>query len=91
MHVVPRDEAAAAAVRRLREIVAAVADLDPDGVALDADLYDDLLVDSLQKLEIVVRLEREFGVRLTDHEAAGLRTLRAAVAVLRARGKLGDG
>jgi acyl carrier protein len=76
--------------------VAGAAELEPAEVTLDAHLYDDLLVDSLQKLEIVVRIERAFGVKLTDDEAAGLSTLRDAVDLLRARDtrardSLGDG
>jgi acyl carrier protein len=74
------------AVARLREIVAAVAELDPAEVTDDASFYDDLGVDSLQKLEILVRIERGFGVRLTDVEAAGLATVADAVALLRAAG-----
>jgi len=78
-------------VRQLRDIVADVAEMAPDDVPLDARFYDDLLIDSLQKLEIVVRVERGFGIKLTDHEATGLDSLRSAVALLRARGALGDG
>jgi acyl carrier protein len=92
MFTTPRRPATAGAddtLGRLREIVTATAELDPAEVTLDAHLYDDLLVDSLQKLEIVVRLERAFGVKLSDHEAAELHTLRDAVELLRARDKLG--
>jgi len=79
---------------RLREIVADVAELDPAEVAVDASFYDDLLVDSLQKLEIVVRIERAFAVKLTDREAANLHRVRDAVALLNDKGILrstGDG
>jgi acyl carrier protein len=71
---------------RLREIVADVADLDPGEVAAGASFYDDLGVDSVQKLEIVVRTERLFGVRLTDLEAAELGSVADAVRLLRAKG-----
>jgi acyl carrier protein len=77
-------------VPRLREIVAAVADLDVADVAVEASFYEDLYVDSLQKLEIVVRTEREFGVKLTDAEAAGLGSVADAVELLRARGACGE-
>jgi acyl carrier protein len=77
--------------RQLRDIVASSAELDADEVTPDALFYDDLLVDSLQKLEIVVRIERAFAVKLTDHEAAGLQRLRDAVDLLRAKGALSHG
>lgn len=79
----PRDDTV---VPRLREIVAAAAALEPDEVTVDARFYDDLGVDSLQKLEIVVQTERAFGVRLTDVEAAGLGSVADAVNLLRAKG-----
>jgi acyl carrier protein len=78
-----------AVVSRLREIVAAVAEVEPGDVAADAMFYDDLLVDSLQKLEIVVRIERAFGVRLTDTEAAGMASVAGAAELLRAKGLSG--
>ncbi len=78
-------------VRRLRDIVADAADLDAAEVSADALFYDDLLVDSLQKLEIVVRIERAFGVKLTDHEAVAVRRLRDAVDLLRDKGALRHG
>lgn len=76
------------AVLLLTDIVADAAELDADEVTPDALFYDDLLVDSLQKLEIVVRIERAFGVKLTDHEAVAVRRLRDAVDLLRAKGAL---
>jgi acyl carrier protein len=78
-------------VRRLRDIVASTADLDADEVTSDALFYDDLFVDSLQKLEIVVQIERAFGVKLTDHEAVGVRRLTDALELLRAKGALSHG
>jgi acyl carrier protein len=79
----------AEAAEHVRGIVAGVADLDPDEVTDDASLYDDLQVDSLHKLEILVRIERDFGVRLTDVQAAGLATVGDAVTLLRAAGACG--
>jgi acyl carrier protein len=76
---------------RLRDIVAGAADLDADEVTPEALLYDDLCVDSLQKLEIVVRIERAFGVKLTDHEAVGVRRLTDALELLRVKGALSHG
>jgi acyl carrier protein len=86
-----RSSADGEAVRRLRDIVADAAELDAAEVTPDALFYDDLLVDSLQKLEIVVRIERAFGVKLADHEASGLQRLRDALDLLRAKGALDHG
>jgi acyl carrier protein len=82
------DDAEDAAARRILQIVASTAELDADEVTLDALFYDDLLVDSLQKLEIVVQIERAFGVKLTDIEATGVHRVRDALTVLRGKGAL---
>jgi acyl carrier protein len=74
-----------AVLPRLREIVADVAELAAGEVGVDELFYDDLLLDSLQKLEIVVRIERAFGVKLSHAEAAGLDSLADALALVRAR------
>lgn len=76
---------------RLRQIVAGTAELDADQVTLDALFYDELLVDSLQKLEIVVQIERAFGVKLTNGEAAGMQRVRDALVLLRDKGALAGG
>lgn len=71
---------------RLRDLAAEVFDLRPEEVTEGASFYEDLGVDSLQKVELVVRMERLFGVRLTDEEAAGMRTLGDVYVVLKGKG-----
>jgi acyl carrier protein len=73
---------------RLRQIVAIIAEVDPDQIESDTHFYDDLLCDSLQQLEIVVQVERAFSVKLTDVEAAGLHRVRDAIVILRAKGAI---
>ncbi|MFC7545340.1 acyl carrier protein [Plantactinospora sp. GCM10030261] len=70
----------------LRDLAADAFEVVPAEVTDDADFYQDLGIDSLQKIEFVVRIERRTGVRLTDEEAANLNTLADALTVLRARG-----
>ncbi len=52
----------------LRRTVAAVLDVDVDDVTDDASFVDDLEVDSLMALEVVVVLEKKYGVRLRESE-----------------------
>jgi acyl carrier protein len=78
----------ATATDRVRRIIGQVAELDPDQVDLDAHFYEDMLCDSLQQLEIVVQVERGFGIKLSDVEAAALHRGRDALAALREKGVL---
>ncbi|WP_424186475.1 acyl carrier protein [Actinokineospora sp. G85] len=59
---------------RVRRLVASVLEVEEDEVGPDASFHDELEVDSLQKAEIVARVEREFGVRVDVEAAAGLRS-----------------
>ncbi|MEK8173875.1 phosphopantetheine-binding protein [Streptomyces sp. M19] len=47
---------------RLRGIVASILELEPDQVTEDAQFYEDLGANSLEKTAITARIESEFGV-----------------------------
>ena len=60
-----------------QKVVAVLAqefELDPENMGPDATLYDDLGLDSLDAVDMVVVLEKSFGMKLTDEEA--LRSIR---------------
>lgn len=52
----------------LRRTVATVLDLDPADVTDTARFVDDLEVDSLMALEVMVVLEKKYGVKLQESE-----------------------
>ena len=70
---------------RLRTIVAEVIDLEPDDVTDDASFIDDLGVDSLMALEIVVVLEKQFGVRFAETELSQVTSLGQAYDLVAAK------
>jgi acyl carrier protein len=74
------------AALRIRGIVAAVLEMDPADIDADALFYEDLSANSLEKVEIAVRVEREFGVGLTGEEAAAMSSVALSVAVLGSKG-----
>ncbi|MFF0091769.1 acyl carrier protein [Streptomyces canus] len=67
---------------QLRDLVADVLDLDVSEVTDEAHFVDDLDVDSLMALEITVRLEKEYGVRLQETELAAITSLRGTYDLL---------
>ncbi|MDQ1026954.1 acyl carrier protein [Streptomyces umbrinus] len=73
---------------QLRDLVADVLDLDVAEVTDDAHFMDDLDVDSLMALEITVRLEKEYGVRLAEAELASITSLQGTYRLLER--KLGE-
>lgn len=64
---------------RLRNIVARELKVDPEKITLDSSFVDDLGADSLDMVELVMALEDEFGISISDEEAQNIRTIRDAV------------
>lgn len=52
----------------------------------DASFYEDLGLNSLEKVAFIARVEAEFSVTLTDEEAASMTSLRSTVEVLAGKG-----
>lgn len=66
----------------LRAVVAQVLDVDVDEVTDDAKFVDDLEVDSLMALEVVVILEKKYGIKLPESELKQIVTLQSAYELL---------
>ncbi len=59
----------------IARILDEVAEVELTGLDLSKSLREDLDVDSLLLVEIMVAIESEFGVSISDEEAAGFVTL----------------
>lgn len=53
--------------------------VEPNQVSLESDLEKDLGADSLDIVELVMDIERKFGVAVSDADAATIRTVGDAV------------
>ena len=62
--------------QRVKTIFIEEFELEPDELVPEATLFDDLGLDSLDAVDMVVALEKEFGVKMKDEEAIrSVRTL----------------
>jgi acyl carrier protein len=68
--------------RRLRQVVARVAKVEPDSFELEDDLRTTLGLDSLSALRVAAGVEREFGVTIPDERLHDLPTVQAILKYL---------
>jgi acyl carrier protein len=63
---------------RVREILAELVEVPGETIDLETE-FRELGIDSIKALELVVRLEQEFGVRVAEEEIPQIQTPRMAV------------
>ena len=62
-------------LEKLQEILAEQFEVSADSINADTNLVDDLGADSLDVVELIMSVEDEFGISVSDEDAAGLTTV----------------
>ncbi len=68
--------------QKVQDALAKQFELDPQTITLDTNLIDDIGADSLDVVELIMSLEDEFGIAISDEDAAQLFTVRRIVEYL---------
>jgi len=73
--------------QRVREIVAEQLERDVNEVTNTASFIDDLGADSLDVVELVMKMEEEFGIEIPDEEAEKIKTVNDVIQYIAAHKK----
>ena len=63
---------------RLRKIIAEQLGVPEEEVVPEASFIDDLNADSLEMVDLIISLEEEFGVQVSDEDAEKIKTVKDA-------------
>ena len=64
---------------RIKKIIAEHLDIEESKIVLDASLTDDLGADSFDTVELIMALEEQFEIEISDEEAQEIVTVKHAV------------
>lgn len=64
---------------RLRKIIAEQLGVPEEEVVPEASFIDDLNADSLEMVDLIISLEEEFGIQVSDEDAEKIKTVRDAI------------
>lgn len=73
--------------KKVKEIVAEQLGKDANEIAPNASFIDDLGADSLDIVELVMKMEEEFGIEIPDEEAEKIKTVNDVVEYIKAHTK----
>jgi len=69
---------------RVQEVIAKWLEVSPEEVTPEASIFEDLGADSLDAVQIVLELEKEFGIEISDEDADKITTVGEAVEYIKA-------
>ena len=70
---------------KVKEVLMEAINVDEDMIKMEANLKDDLGIDSLAAVELSLELETEFDIRIEDEELAKLVTVADIVSLLESK------
>jgi acyl carrier protein len=63
----------------VRKLIADIIEMEPDQIAPDANLVEDLGMDSMMALEILASIEKKFRIKIPEEDLPKITTLNNAI------------
>lgn len=64
---------------KVRDIIAEKLNVDAEEIKPESSIIDDLGADSIDLIELIMNLEEEYGISISDEEAVKLKTVKDVV------------
>lgn len=74
-------------INKVTDIVAEQLNVEKDEVTPEASFVEDLGADSLDQVELVMRLEEEFGIEIPDEDAEKITRVKEAISYIEGHAK----
>jgi acyl carrier protein len=69
----------------LKEVLIGRLKVEPEVIKPEADLFEDLGLDSIDLMTAVMAIEEQFGIEVPDSDLEGVNTVEQAIAVLQSK------
>lgn len=70
---------------KVTKLISEATKVDPSKITMETNFIDDLNLDSLDIVELMMKMEDEFGIEIPEEDAEGLKNVRDVVTYLESK------
>ena len=78
-------------IQELKEIIAEIAEVEPEEIDLQTNFFDDLDMDSMSAIELVAWMEKQYGMKISEESLPSMVTLKGIMVLVTEHFSRSDG